>query len=80
MLVCKLGLITNNNILDNSDRGIAWLLGDLDGFLLGFPVGTSAGVLVGKSEDRPTNTTTEEGSKSEELYYLIALLFKRIKF
>ena len=51
MLVCKLGLITNNNILDNSDRGIAWLLGDLDGFLLGqtdgFPVGTSVGVSVG---------------------------------
>ena len=45
-----------NNILDDSDRGIAWLLGDLDGFPLGqtdgFPVGTSAGASVGKSEDQ----------------------------
>ena len=63
MLVCKLGLITNNNILDDSDRGIACLLGDLDSFPLGqtdgFPVGTSAGTLVGESEGRPTSATTE---------------------
>ena len=64
-----------------SDRSIASLLGDLDGIPLGFPVGTSAGVLVGNPRNAPTSTTTESrGSKSGELYYLIALLFKRIKF
>ena len=65
MLVCKLGLITNNNIFNNNklDRWIDRLLGDLDGIPLGqtdgFPVGTSAGVLVGNPRNTPTSTATE---------------------
>ena len=53
----------NNYIFDNSDQGIAWSLGDLDGFPLGqtdgFPVGASAGVLVGNPRNAPTSTTTD---------------------
>ena len=50
------GTIISSIIISSID-GIA--LGDLDGFLLGFPVGTSVGILAGKSGDRPASTTTE---------------------
>ena len=59
----KLGLMTTNDISDDSDGGIGCLLGDLEGFLLGLNkgslVGASAGALVGKSKDRVYRLTLQ---------------------